>query len=109
MAGMRRGARPTPAAFFSLRLASALATIFFVLVFAGDLIGRAVQPEPRQVLMSSEQQQAPFGMGGVEVQACSSHRRWREARSKIIATPTETLELEAAITNLAPGRPPRPI
>lgn len=73
MAGVRPGVRPggllLPPAYPVLRLASVLATIFFVLISAGSLYVRLYGPEPRQVALSQPQDQvaaapAPFGMGG---------------------------------------------
>lgn len=67
MAGVRQPSRASFGAFPALRLASVLATIFLVLVIAGDLIGSSMSP---QTIASSDlPQQAPFvmpgfGMGG---------------------------------------------
>ncbi|HSQ27792.1 MAG TPA: hypothetical protein VLM80_11770 [Anaerolineales bacterium] len=67
MAGGRQQARNTMGAFSALRLASVLATIFLVLVMAGDLIGSSMKP---QIIAASDlPQEAPlgmpaFGMGG---------------------------------------------
>ncbi len=67
MAGTRQPARYTLGAYPVLRLASVLATIFLVLVMAGDLIGSSMRPQT--IAASDLPQQAPFvmpgfGMGG---------------------------------------------
>ena len=71
MAGVRRDSRPTPFAFPVLRLASVLATIFFVIVLAGDLVARSTSPA---IVAQAPQGAGPFwgglvggGGGGVEV------------------------------------------
>ncbi len=73
MAGVRPGVRPggllLPPAYPMLRLASVLATIFFVLITAGSLYVRSYGPAPRPVALSQPQDLAaqearPFGMGG---------------------------------------------
>jgi hypothetical protein len=66
MAGQKVGASTTTGAYPLLRLASMLATLFFILVSAGGLALRISQPA-QTVVMSSDQaaQPAPnFGMGG---------------------------------------------
>jgi anti-sigma factor RsiW len=67
MAGTRRGVPAQPGAYSVLRLASLLATVFFVLVTVGSLAVNYVQPD-QSVLMSSNlenSRQAPeLGMGG---------------------------------------------
>lgn len=68
MAGVRRGAaqsalRSNPGPFTVLRLASVLATIFFIFITVGDLVVQNYGPQPTTI--SSEQQPQPaFGMGG---------------------------------------------
>jgi anti-sigma factor RsiW len=71
MAGVRPGARPgglfLPPAYPVLRLASVLATIFFVLISAGSFYVRSYAPQPREVSMAQQDvpQNAPaIGMGG---------------------------------------------
>lgn len=73
MAGVRPGVRPggllLPPVYPALRLASVLATIFFVLITAGSLYVRLYGPTPRLVALSQPQDLAaqearPFGMGG---------------------------------------------
>ena len=66
MAGQRAGASSLPGAYPVFRLASMLATLFFILVTAGGFALRFSQPA-QTVVMSSDQivQPAPnFGMGG---------------------------------------------
>jgi anti-sigma factor RsiW len=66
MAGVtagRRPARSAPAAFPVLRLASMLATFFFIIMTAGSFYLRAYAPAPRQVTAVA-QDARPFGMGG---------------------------------------------
>ncbi len=66
MAGVRTGARRSPSAgpYPILRLASALATIFFVLLTVGDFAVRTFGPQPL-TMTASERAAAPvFGMGG---------------------------------------------
>lgn len=64
MAGLQvtRRTRSAPFAFPALRLAAALATIFFVMVMVGDLASRSMQP----TTIALAPQNAPFvsGMGG---------------------------------------------
>jgi anti-sigma factor RsiW len=65
MAGVRRrGARPLGSPFGVLRLASALAMIFFVLLTVGDLAVQQFGPPPREVSMSEQVQGPGMGMGG---------------------------------------------
>lgn len=62
MAGARQPARYSLGAYPALRLASVLATIFLVLVLAGDLIGSSMRPQT--IAASDLPQQAPFAMPG---------------------------------------------
>ena len=68
MAGARHGAHSLSSAFPTLRLASFLATFFFILVTAGSLYIQRFGPEPSVVAMSPDgrpvQQPGGFGMGG---------------------------------------------
>jgi anti-sigma factor RsiW len=65
MAGVRTGARPMHGSYPVLRLASILATIFFIVMTVGDLAVRTVAPAPMTVAVSQDQPvAAPFGMGG---------------------------------------------
>lgn len=69
MAGIRPGERPVSGAYPVLRLASLLATIFFLVVFVGDLAIRTIQPASFQVARSPQHKAAPpswppVGMGG---------------------------------------------
>lgn len=66
MAGIREGVRPYPNAYPVLRLASVMATIFFLVMFVGDLATRSIQPVPL-LGMKEAQVSAPvqgFGGGG---------------------------------------------
>lgn len=65
----RRPVRPTPPAYPALRLAFALATFFFVIVFFGDLAAHRLQPAGAVVVQRKEAMapEAPvqgFGGGG---------------------------------------------
>jgi anti-sigma factor RsiW len=63
--GVRPGASPLSGSYPVLRLASVLATIFFVLITVGELAVRTVAPAPLTVAVSRDQAVAqPFGMGG---------------------------------------------
>lgn len=62
MAGIRPGARPAAEAYPVLRLASALATFFFVVVFVGNLVAERLQPV--QVAQQSVARLVPPGSGG---------------------------------------------
>jgi hypothetical protein len=64
MAGLRLGARQRPSAYPVLRLASALAALFFVVIFAGELVARSIQPEPMQVSHAPQFFMEPMGKGG---------------------------------------------
>jgi hypothetical protein len=69
MAGVRSGFRPSahsvPGSYPVLRLASVLATIFFIVITVGELAVRTVVPAPLTVAISQDQPvAAPFGMGG---------------------------------------------
>ena len=64
MAGLRLGVRPLPGAYPVLRLASALAALFFVVIFAGELISQSIQPEPMQVAQAPQLIAPVMGMGG---------------------------------------------
>jgi hypothetical protein len=64
-AGVRLGARSITDSYPVLRLASVLATIFFIFITLGDLAVRMVAPAPLTVAVSQDQPaMAPFGMGG---------------------------------------------
>ena len=63
--GVRPGARPINSSYPVLRLASVLATIFFIFITIGDLAVRMAAPAPMTVAVSQDQPvMAPFGMGG---------------------------------------------
>jgi hypothetical protein len=65
MAGVRHGAQPVHGSYPVLRLASILATIFFVLMTVGELAVRTASPAPVTMAVSQNQPAAaPFGMGG---------------------------------------------
>ena len=70
MAGLRTGARPggrqpLHGSYPVLRLASVLATIFFIVMTVGELAVRTIAPAPLTVAVSQDQPLAvPFGMGG---------------------------------------------
>lgn len=65
MAGVRRAGRPLYAGPYNLlRLASALATIFFVLITVGDLAAQRFAPAPRTVTVAEQMREPIFGMGG---------------------------------------------
>ena len=69
MAGARAGFRPSkqpvPGSYPIMRLASVLATIFFIIITVGELAVRTVAPAPLTVAVSRDQPAAvPFGMGG---------------------------------------------
>ena len=61
MAGMRSGQRPIPSAYPALRLASVLATIFFLVVFFGDLALNVIQPAPLMAAQAPRQEVMPPG------------------------------------------------
>ncbi|MEW5869278.1 MAG: hypothetical protein AB1894_08390 [Chloroflexota bacterium] len=65
MAGLHAGRRTTSSAFATLRLASVLATIFFAIVFIGDLTTGGMQPKTA-VFSEALREPAPLvgGMGG---------------------------------------------
>ena len=63
--GVRPGARPINSSYPVLRLASVLATIFFIFITIGDLAVRIAAPAPMTVAVSQDRPvMAPFGMGG---------------------------------------------
>ena len=68
MAGVRSRTSSSPGAFPVLRLASVLATIFFVIVFMGDLVSTRLQPAPLPAAQFAKEQTGPvrpvIGMGG---------------------------------------------
>jgi hypothetical protein len=65
MAGQRPGVRPVHGSYPVLRLASVLATIFFIIISVGELAVRTAAPAPMTVAVSQDQPvPAPFGMGG---------------------------------------------
>lgn len=70
MAGLRAGARsgarqPMHGSYPVLRLASVLATVFFIVMTVGELAVRTLAPAPLTVAVSQDQPLAvPFGMGG---------------------------------------------
>jgi hypothetical protein len=70
MAGMHSGQRSIPSAYPALRLASVLATIFFLVVFFGDLALNVFQPAPLMAAQAPRQEVVspgglpPIGLGG---------------------------------------------
>jgi anti-sigma factor RsiW len=68
MVGGHRRSRPLPVAYPMLRLASALATIFFVVLFIGNLALRNFAPQSMQVALAPQAEARPaapaVGMGG---------------------------------------------
>jgi anti-sigma factor RsiW len=65
MAGRRRGAAgAAPGPFTVLRLASIMATIFFVLITVSDLAVQQFGPQPRTVTLEEQMQRGIIGMGG---------------------------------------------
>ncbi|MBN1146385.1 MAG: hypothetical protein JXA78_03950 [Anaerolineales bacterium] len=64
MAGLRPGVRSLPGAYPVLRLASALAALFFVVIFAGELVFGSMQSEPMFVAQAPQLSAPVMGMGG---------------------------------------------
>ena len=67
MAGLRTKLRPVPRLYPTLRLASLLATLFFVLIFVGDLLYGPRQPVAISLNQAAEESPGPMffpGMGG---------------------------------------------
>ena len=67
MAGLRNRARLLPGAYPVLRLATILASLFFVVVLAGNLVTQSMAPIPIFSGSAQQEQSAPaaaFGMGG---------------------------------------------
>ncbi len=63
--GVRSSAQPVHGSYPVLRLASVLATIFFIVITIGELAVRIAAPAPLTVAISQDQPAAaPFGMGG---------------------------------------------
>jgi hypothetical protein len=100
MAGVRAKVRPAPVGFGALRLASVLATIFFVIVVAGDLLARSAKPS---IVAQSPGVAAPWaggrgggGGGGPDVQM-------KEALAVNDATETEEAAASAAETPAPPA------
>ena len=60
MAGVQAGRRSQPFAFPVLRLASVLATIFFVVALVGDLVARSAEP----AVIAQDASSPVLGMGG---------------------------------------------
>jgi hypothetical protein len=65
MAGARAGVRPLPPAFPVLRLASVLATVFFVLISVGSLLVVRYGPAPVVVEANPAMEGRPMGGGGM--------------------------------------------
>jgi hypothetical protein len=63
MAGVHRTIRPVSSPYPTLRLASVLATVFFVIILTGDLLTRSLQPAMVQQT-TAPLQTAPQGVGG---------------------------------------------
>jgi anti-sigma factor RsiW len=68
MAGLYGRRRPLPGAYPALRLATILASLFFVVVLAGNLVTQSMAPIPIFPGSAQQEQAAPaapaFGMGG---------------------------------------------
>jgi anti-sigma factor RsiW len=64
MAGLRKDVRSSTGAFPILRMASILASFFFILVTVGSFAIRYFQPAPSVVMRSEVENAAPVGMGG---------------------------------------------
>ena len=63
--GVRSSTRPLPEIYPVLRLASVLATFFFLVIFIGSLIGRNVPSQSISMAPAQEQPiRPPMGMGG---------------------------------------------
>lgn len=104
MAGVRQQARNTMGAFSALRLASVLATIFLVLVMAGDLIGSSMKPQT--IAASDLPQEAPLGMpafglgggggGGSDVSSEAEIAQSQIAEEEAAAAKEAAVEMPAA-------------
>jgi hypothetical protein len=110
MAGLRLGvrpsARPVHGSYPVLRLASVLATIFFIFITLGDLAVRMTAPAPMTVAVSQDQPvMAPFGMGGggggAEVPPAPAAAV--EAPAMEAPAPAEELQQEAFAPTEAPA------
>jgi hypothetical protein len=64
MAGIRKDIYSNSGAFPILRLASVLASFFFILVTVGSFVVRNFQPAPSVVMRSEVENARPVGMGG---------------------------------------------
>ncbi len=92
MAGVRMGRPPVHSSYPVLRLASILATIFFVLMTVGELAVRTAAPAPLTVAVSQDQPMAaPFGAGGGAEAPAAAEAPVIEAPA-----PAPTLALEAS-------------
>jgi anti-sigma factor RsiW len=100
MAGVRTGARPMHGSYPVLRLASILATIFFIVMTVGDLAVRTVAPAPMTVAVSQDQPvAAPFGMGGGGGGAAEVPPAPAAAEPSVMeaSAPTEAAAIEAPV------------
>jgi hypothetical protein len=101
MAGVRRGARSTPGFYSALRLASLLATFFFVLVTAGSFLVKSMAPAPVTVMRANVQNAAPAlsgkGGGGGEAGPApmAPPAPTQEASSLLAQSGTETPGIQA--------------
>lgn len=110
MAGLRPGVRPgarqpAHASYSLMRLASALATIFFIVMTAGELAVRNLAPAPLTVAVSQGEPAAqPFGMGGGgggSEEAPPAPAAVQEALAEASALTEEPVMKAAAPTQLA--------
>jgi hypothetical protein len=140
MAGVRSGVRPSTRSVHGsypvLRLASVLATIFFIVITVGELAVRTAAPAPLTVAISQEEPAAvPFGMGGggggaeglaeppapaaveapapmmeasVASEAVTAEMAPTEGAAAKLVSPEATSTEAAAMQALAPNEPPAP-
>jgi anti-sigma factor RsiW len=114
MAGVRSRSRSAPGAYPVLRLASVLATIFFLIVFMGDLVSTRLQPAALPIAQMAKEQGAPnapiIGLGGgvaedaqAVVEAPAPEAPALEAPSAEATAAPESLQMEASPEAFAKG------
>lgn len=107
MAGVRKQSFSSMGAYPTLRLASILATIFLVLVMAGDFVGSSMRPQT--IAVSDLPQQAPmlvpgFGMGGGGGGGDGAPALTEEQAIDSVASEPAELEEPAAVMKMAPEK-----
>lgn len=107
MAGIRSGTRQPPNAYPVLRLASALAAIFFIVVFVGDLVTSRLKPVTNLEMQAQQEEMPPamwpsvIGRGGGSGEENQMEKSFEapveEATALAVEIEAETEAMESAV------------